>query len=201
DRFTQSVKQSKSSADNLASSIKKWAASLATAYLSVKGIQNALESADTYISARARLDLIVDEGQSVDDLQARIHAAAQRARGDFIAMADNVARLGLLAGDAFSSSGEIVAFVETLQKAFTISGAGAQEQASAMYQLSQAMASGRLQGDEFRAIMENASMVADAIARYLGVSKGELRDLASEGALTADVIKAALFSAADDINA
>src|SRR5690606_552519 len=131
DRFTQSVKQSKSSADNLASSIKKWAASLATAYLSVKGIQNALESADTYISARARLDLIVDEGQSVDDLQAQIHAAAQRARGDVIALTDNVARLGLLAGDAFSSTGEIVAFAETLQKAFTISGAGTQEQAAA----------------------------------------------------------------------
>src|SRR5690606_21511352 len=69
------------------------------------------------------------------------------------------------------------------------------------YQLSQAMASGRLQGDEFRSIMENAPMLADAIARYLGVSKGELRDLSSEGALTADVIKNALFNAADDINA
>src|SRR5690606_18880728 len=183
------------------SSVGRWATGLASAYLTVQGIQSALESADTYISARARLDLIVDQGQSVDDLQAQIHAAAQRARGDFIAMTDNVARLGLLAGDAFGSSGEIVAFVETLQKAFTVSGAEAQEQAAAMYQLSQAMASGRLQGDEFRSIMENAPMLADAIAKYLGVSKGELRELSSEGALTADVIKAVLFSAADDINA
>lgn len=201
DRFTQSVKQSKSSTDSLGSSIKKWVTGLASAYLTVQGIQSALGAADTFISARARLDLIVDQGQSVDDLQAQIHAAAQRARGDVIAMTDSVARLGLLAGDAFGSSGEIVAFVETLQKAFTISGAGAQEQAAAMYQLSQAMAAGRLQGDEFRSIMENAPMLADAIARYLGVSKGELRDLSSEGKLTADVIKAALFSAADDINA
>jgi tape measure domain-containing protein len=201
DRFTQSVRNTKQSADSLSSSIKNWATGLAAAYLTVQGIQSALGSADTFISARARLDLIVDEGQSVDDLQAQIHAAAQRARGDFIAMTDNIARLGILASDAFSSSGEIVAFVETLQKAFTISGAGTQEQAAAMYQLSQAMASGRLQGDEFRSIMENAPMLADAIARYLGVSKGELRDLSSEGALTADVIKAALFSAADDINA
>ena len=200
DRFTQSVKQSKSSADSLSSSIKNWATGLAATYLTARGIRSALESADTFISARARLDLIVDEGQSVDDLQAQIHAAAQRARGDVIALTNNVARLGLLAGDAFGSTGEIVAFAETLQKAFTISGAGAQEQASAMYQLSQAMAAGRLQGDEFRAIMENAPMLADAIARYLGVSKGELRDLSSEGKLTADVIKAALFSAADEIN-
>jgi len=201
DKFNQSVKNTKQSADGLSSSIKNWATGLAAAYLTVQGILSALESADTFISARARLDLIVDEGQSVDDLQAQIHAAAQRARGDFIAMTDNIARLGILASDAFSSSGEIVAFVETLQKAFTISGAGAQEQAAAMYQLSQAMAAGRLQGDEFRSIMENAPMLADAIARYLGVSKGELRELSSEGALTADIIKAALFSAADDINA
>jgi len=200
DRFTQSVKQSKSSADGLGASIKKWSAGIAGAYFTAKGAQGATSASDTFVSARARLDLIVDEGQSVDDLQARIHAAAQRARGDFIAMTDNVARLGILASDAFSSSGEIVAFVETLQKAFTISGAGTQEQAAAMYQLSQAMAAGRLQGDEFRSIMENAPMLADAIARYLGVTKGELRDLASEGALTADIIKAALFYAADEIN-
>lgn len=201
DRFMQSVRQSKSSADSLGSSIKKWAAGLAGAYFTAQGIQSAIGASDTFISARARLSLIVDEGQSVDDLQARIHAAAQRARGDFIALTDNVARLGILASDAFSSSGEIVAFVETLQKAFTISGASTQEQAAAMYQLSQAMAAGRLQGDEFRSIMENAPMLTDAIAKYLGVTKGELRDLSSEGALTADVIKSALFSAADDINA
>src|SRR5690606_10616240 len=200
DKFNQSVKNAKPPTDSLSSSVKRWVTGLAAAYLTVQGIQSALESADTFISARARLDLIVDEGQSVDDLQARIHAAAQRARGDFIAMTDNIARLGILASDAFSSSGEIVAFVETLQKAFTISGASTQEQAAAMYQLSQAMAAGRLQGDEFRSIMENAPMLADAIARYLGVTKGELRDLSSEGALTADVIKNALFNAADDIN-
>lgn len=200
DKFNQSVKNTKQSADSLSSSIKNWVTGLASAYFTVQGIQSALESADTFISARARLDLIVDEGQSVDDLQAQIHAAAQRAQGDVIALTDNVARLGILASDAFSSSGEIVAFVETLQKAFSISGAGAQEQAAAMYQLSQAMAAGRLQGDEFRSIMENAPMLADAIAKYLGVTKGELRDLSSEGALTADVIKSALFSAADEIN-
>ena len=200
DKFNQSVKNTKQSTDSLSSSIKNWVTGLAAAYLTVQGIQSALESADTFISARARLGLIVDEGQSVDDLQAKIHAAAQRARGDVIALTDNVARLGLLASDAFSSTGEIVTFAETLQKAFTISGASVQEQSAAMYQLSQAMAAGRLQGDEFRSIMENAPMVADAIAKYLGVSKGELRDLSSEGALTADVIKNALFSAADDIN-
>lgn len=200
DKFNQSVKNTKQSADSLSSSIKNWATGLAATYLTVQGIQSALESADTFISARARLGLIVDEGQSVDDLQAQIYSAAQRARGDVIALTDNVARLGLLAGDAFSSTGEIVAFVETLQKAFAISGAGAQEQAAAMYQLSQAMAAGRLQGDEFRSIMENAPMLADAIARYLGKSKGELRDLSSEGKLTADIIKAALFNAADEIN-
>src|SRR5690606_1270717 len=104
------------------------------------------------------------------------------------------------ARDAFQNTTELVAFTEIMQKAFTISGASVQEQAAAMYQLSQAMAAGVLQGDEFRSIMENAPMLADAIAKFVGVSKGELKELSSEGAITADVIKNALFAAADDIN-
>ena len=116
-------------------------------------------------------------------------------------MAKSVAKLGLLAGDAFSSNDEMIAFSEMMTKSFKVSGASQQEISSATYQLTQAMAAGKLQGDEFRSIMENAPMLADAIAKYMGKSKGELKELSSEGVITADIIKAALFNAADDINA
>jgi len=200
-RFEQAVNNSKKSADGLGSSIKRWAAGLAGAYLSYKSGQQLLQSADTYVTMRARLDLITDEGQNVDELRNMIFAMSQRVGADFNAMSDSIARLGLLARDAFGSTEEIVAFTELMQKAFAVSGAGAQEQAAAMYQLSQAMAAGALQGDEFRSIMENAPMLADAIAKFVGVSKGELKKLSSEGKITADIIKGALFNAAEDINA
>jgi tape measure domain-containing protein len=199
-RFNQSVRDTNTSTNSLASSVKRMAIGLASAYLSARGIQAALKAADTFTTTQARLELIVDEGQSVQQLQDMIYAASQRVRGDYIAMANTVSRLGLLAGDAFANTGEIVAFAEAMQKAFKISGASIEEQTSAMYQLTQAMAAGRLQGDEFRSIMENAPMLADAIAKFTGKSKGELKKMAAEGLITADVIKGALFSAADDIN-
>lgn len=199
-RFNQSVRNSQTHVDSLASAAKRMALRFASAYLSVRGIQETLKAADTFVTTRARLELIVDGGQSVQQLQDMIYAASQRVRGDYIAMANTVSRLGLLAGDAFANTGEIVAFAETMQKAFKISGASIEEQTSAMYQLTQAMAAGRLQGDEFRSIMENAPMLADAIAKFTGKSKGELKEMAAEGQITADVIKGALFSAANDIN-
>ena len=196
ENFNNALRQGERTADSLWSKIK----GIAAAYLSFKGIQSGLQAADSFVTTRARLGLIVDEGQTAADLQNAIFAAAQRSVADLNVMTDSVARLGLLAKDAFGSSSEIVAFAETIQKAFTVSGASMAEQQAAMYQLSQAMAAGKLQGDEFRSIMENAPMVADAIARYMGVSKGELRDLSSEGKITADIIKNAIFQAAEDIN-
>lgn len=115
------------------------------------------------------------------------------------AMGDNVARLNMLAKDQFKSNDEAIAFVETLNKMFVVSGASAEESTSAMYQLSQAMAAGKLQGDEFRSIMENAPMLADAIAKQVGKSKGELKELSSEGLITADIIKNAMFNYADEV--
>lgn len=195
-RFNRSVKGAKSETRQLLSTIER----IATAYLSFQGIQRTIGAADTFVSTQARLNLIVDEGQTVDQLQNNIFAAAERARGDFVAMASSASKLGLLAGDAFSNTDEIVAFTETMQKAFKVSGASIMEQQAGMYQLTQAMAAGRLQGDEFRSIMENAPMLADAIAKFTGKSKGELKEMSSEGLITADIIKAALFMAADDIN-
>ena len=165
------------------------------------GVKKVLDWSNELSSIQTRLNLINDGTQSTIDLQNKLYQAAQRSRGSYDDMASSVSKLGLLAGEAFKNNDEMIAFSEMMNKSFKVSGAGQQEISAATYQLTQAMASGKLQGDEFRSIMENAPMLADAIAKYMGKSKGELRNLASEGAITSDIIKNALFSAADDINA
>lgn len=164
-------------------------------------VKKVLDWSDELSLTQSRLNLINDGTQTTMELQNKLYQAAQRSRGSYDDMAKSVSKLGLLAGDAFKNNDEMIAFSEMMNKSFKVSGAGAQEISAATYQLTQAMASGKLQGDEFRSIMENAPMLADAIAKYMGKSKGELRELAAEGAITSDIIKNALFSAADDINA
>lgn len=157
---------------------------------------------DTLAGNKARLELIVDDGGSVDELNKKIYASAMRARASYTDTAATISKLGLLAGDAFNSNDEMIAFTELMNKNFTIGGASTQEQSSAMYQLTQAMASGRLQGDEYRSIIENAPLLAKAIEDYMRNvqgTEGAMKDWSSEGLLTADVIKAALFSTADEV--
>ena len=165
-------------------------------------ISKLTELSDTLSSNKARLGLIVDDGGSVKELDKQIYASAMRARAEYTSVAATVSKLGLLAGDAFSNNNEMIAFTELMNKNFTIGGASSQEQTSAMYQLTQAMASGRLQGDEYRSIIENAPLLAKAIEDYMRNvqgAQGSMKDWASEGMLTADVIKAALFSTADEV--
>lgn len=169
-------------------------------FASVLAIKQGIDIVDNMTNLNARLDNMNDGLQTTYDLQQKIFASANRAKGEYSSMADAVARLGTLASDAFSSNDEIIAFSELLQKSFKVSGASTSEQAAAMTQLSQAMAAGRLQGDEYVSIMENAPAVIQSITDYLGVSKGELKEMSSEGKITADVIKAAMFASADDIN-
>jgi tape measure domain-containing protein len=130
-----------------------------------------------------------------------IYQSAQNSRTAYTDTAQAVAKLGMLAGDSFASNEETVAFAELMNKQFKIGGASIQEQTSAMYQLTQAMAAGKLQGDEFRSIMENAPMLANSIAEYMGIPKGELKEMSSDGVITADIIKNAMFAAANETNA
>lgn len=178
-------------------------AGAAAAYLSIQGIMNGFKSftsaADTYTSTSARLANINDGLQTQKELQDKIYQASQRSLSSYNDMASSVAKLNLLAADAFSSNDEAIRFSELMSKAFSVSGASTQERSAGMYQLTQAMASGKLQGDEFRSIMENAPLLAKAISDSMGVSMGELRKLSSEGVITADIIKNALFGAAEDI--
>lgn len=164
------------------------------------GAKQIINLADTMTQTTARLDLINDGLQTTAELQDNIMASANRARTSYTTMADAVSKLGTLAGDAFTSNDEMIAFTELMNKNFVIGGASIQEQTAAMYQLTQAMASGRLQGDEFRSIMENAPLLAQSIAKYMGKTTGELREMSSQGLITADVIKNAMFASADETN-
>lgn len=155
---------------------------------------------DQYTLISSRISIMNDGMQSNKALLDMIYASANRARGSYYDMADTVAKLGTLAGEAFDSNEEMIFFAEQLNKQFKIGGASIQEQTAGMYQLTQAMASGRLQGDEFRSIMENAPMLAQAIAQEMGVPVGKLRELSSEGAITAEVIKNALVTTAEETN-
>lgn len=156
---------------------------------------------DKFASIKARIDLINDGSQSTASIMDKVYQASERSRGSYTDMLDSVAKLNMLAKDSFSSNDEAIRFVEQLNMQFKLSGAQVGEVSSAMIQLTQAMAAGRLQGDEFNSIMENAPMLAQAISQEMGVPIGQLKQLGSEGKITADVIKSALFNSADETQA
>ena len=161
----------------------------------------ATQTADELTSIRSRINLINDGSQTTAEIMNKVFDAAQRSRGSYTDMADSVAKLNMLAKDAFSSNDEAIAFVEQLNKQFKISGASVQEASAAMYQLTQAMAAGKLQGDEFHSIMENAPLLAQSIANEMGLTVGQLKEMSSQGLITSDIIKEALFNSAEETNA
>lgn len=196
DNFNKKLESTGASANIANNGLKK----LVGTVISLAGIKKSMDISDSFMNTSARLNLINDGLQTQAELQDKIFAAADRAKGSYSEMANAISKMGLLAGDAFTSNDELIAFTELVQKGFKVGGADTSEQQGAMRQLSQAMASGRLQGDELVSIMENAPMIYDAIAKYTGKSKGELKKLSSEGFITADVIKNAMFDAGEDIN-
>ena len=191
-QFNMQIQNGSSAASSLLSKIKQ----IATAYSALKVIN----LADTLTSTAARIDMMNDGLQTTEQLQSSIMRAAQNARGEYTSMATMVAKLGNNAADAFSSSQEIVNFAELVQKQFAIAGASSTEASNAMLQLTQALGSGVLRGDELNSIFEQAPNLIQNIADYMGVSIGEIRELAKEGQITADIVKNAMFASADDIN-
>lgn len=196
-RFNQEINEGVANADNLMNTIKGAVA----AYATIQTVTKALDLSDTLTSTTARLNLMNDELQTTQDLQNMIYLSAERSRGAYQATADAVSKLGLMAGDAFGSSEEIVAFMEQVNKQFTIAGTETAGIEAAMLQLTQAMGSGVLRGEEYNSILEQATNIIQAIADYMDVPKGQLKDMAAEGQITADIVKAAMFAAADETNA
>lgn len=209
DRASKSILGASKRTDDFNDSLKRTEAATARASnglsqfiktaVGFAAVKKGMDLADTYTNTNARLGMITNSLAEQRSLQNDIFAAANRARGSYTEMASAASKMRMLAGDSFGSNQEAVAFTELLTKSLKVSGAGTAEQNSAFLQLTQAMAAGRLQGDEFRSVMENAPMVADAIAQYMGKSKGELKELSSQGLITADIVKNAMFQAAGDI--
>ncbi len=160
-----------------------------------------IDLADNMTNTRARLNFIVDDGGSVQELEDKIMASANRARASYQTTADAVSKLGMQAGDAFSSNDELIAFSEQLNKSFVIAGADAQAVESVMYNLTQALSSGVLRGQDLNAVFSNAPNIIQNIADYLDVPIGKIRDMAAEGQLSASVVKNAMLAAADETNA
>ena len=195
-RFNQEISAGTQQANELTNTIKRAVA----AYVSIQSVGKALNISDELVQTTSRLNMMNDGVQTTAELVNMVYAAAQDARGSFSQMADVVARFGNNAKDAFSSSEEVVAFADLIQKQMTIAGASTQEAANAELQLSQALGSGVLRGDELNSIFEQAPNLIQNIADYLYVPLGKIREMAADGELSADVVKAAIFSAADDIN-
>lgn len=196
-RFNREIEEGTNEANSLMQTIKGAVA----AYATIQTLSTALNLSDQLTSTTARLNLMNDGLQTTQDLQNMIYLSAERARGSYQATADAVSKLGLMAGDAFGSSEEIIAFMEQVNKQFTIAGTEAAGIDAAMLQLTQAMGSGVLRGEEYNSILEQAPNIIQAIADYMEVPKGQLKDMAAEGQITADIVKAAMFAAADDTNA
>ena len=194
--FNQEISAGTQQANELTNTIKRAVA----AYISIQSVGKALNISDELVQTTSRLNMMNDGVQTTAELVNMVYAAAQDARGSFSQMADVVARFGNNAKDAFSSSEEVVAFADLIQKQMTIAGASTQEAANAELQLSQALGSGVLRGDELNSIFEQAPNLIQNIADYLDVPIGKIREMAADGELSADVVKAAIFSAADDIN-
>lgn len=174
---------------------------LAGAFLGMQSIQWLVGTSDQLTQINARLQLMTGSAEAAAEANEQIYQAAMRARGAYTDMADLVSQLGTLAGNAFTDTGEIVAFAEQLQKQMALSGTSTQAAQAAMLQLTQGLSSGTLRGEELNSVLEQTPMIAQTIADYLGMTTGEMRELASEGGLTAEVVKNAVLGAAEETNA
>ncbi len=190
-RFNDSIERGCSSGMALLQKVKSIAVTLG-GLASVKKIINL---SDNITENTARLNLIVDDGGTVAQLEQKIFDSAQRSRALYMNTAAAIANMGANARAAFQGNDELIAFMEQVNKQFAVGGA------SAMLQLTQAMAAGTLRGEELNSILENAPGIARAIERYMGIAEGSIKSYAEQGAVTATVVKNALFAAADETNA
>jgi len=197
-KFNNSIRGGSSAADSLWSKLKGIAATVG----GLAAAKKVIGISDELASTNARLNLLVDDGGSVDELEQKIMASAQRSRSAYFDTASAVAKLGLNAGNAFGGDmDQVIAFMEQVNKQFVIGGATAQEQSNAMVQLTQAMAAGALRGEELNSILDGAPGIARAIEQYMGIAEGSIKTVAAEGKVTAEVVKNAMFAAADETNA
>lgn len=196
-QLNASIRGGNDALDDMVGKAKNLAATIGASV----GLKKLIELSDQMTSTTARLNFIVDDGGSVEALEAKIMASAQRSKAAYLDTASAIASMGANAGAAFSSNDELIAFMEQVNKQFVIGGASAQGQAAAMLQLTQAMAAGALRGEELNSILENAPGIARAIEQYMGIAEGSIKSYAEKGAVSATVVKNALLSIADETDA
>lgn len=200
DNFNRKQQQAQKEAKGVANawgSVKKYIGSA----LAAISVQKIIDLADTMTTTRARIDLMNDGLQTTDELQSMIMASANRSRAAYQTTADAVSKMGIMAKDAFGNNAELIQFTELINKQFTIAGTSAAGVDAAMLQLTQAMSSGVLRGEELNSIFEQAPTIIQTIADYLGVPIGQIRAMAAEGQITSTIVKNAMLSSADEINA
>lgn len=196
-QLNQSFRNGTSAANGLLQKVKN----LAIAYGGMQAVSKLVGLSDQLTGTKARLNFLVDDGGSVAELESQIMASAQRSRSYYLDTASAIATMGANAGAAFSGNDELIAFMEQVNKQFVIGGANAQGQSAAMLQLTQAMAAGALRGEELNSILDNAPGIARAIESYMGIAEGSIKQYAEQGLITSEVVKNALFAAADEVNA
>lgn len=203
EKMVKNLNNAGNAADPLADAMSRVKGALLGAG-AVYSAQRVLQLADSMTTTRARLDLVIEgmneAGTTADQLQQRIMQSANRSRASYLDTADAISKMGIMAGDAFGSTDELVQFTELINKQFTITGASAEGQSAAMLQLTQAMSSGVLRGEELNSIFEQAPTIIQTIADYLDVPIGRIRDMAANGEITAEIVKNAMLSSADEIN-
>jgi tape measure domain-containing protein len=202
-RFNSEVSRGGSAMDGLMGKVT----GLVAAYASIQTVGKVVNLSDELTQTNARLGMLVDSQEDVDKMQQQIYESAQRSRGAYQDTADAVAKMGIMAGvgdsvnDTFKSTEELVAFTEQLNKQFTIAGTSQEGISAAMLQITQAMSSGVLRGEELNSVFEQAPTIIQSIADYMDVPIGSIRAMAQEGQLTADIVKNALLSAAEETDA
>lgn len=196
DNFNSSLHRSATGADNLFNKLKRMAA----VYLGIQSLKMGINLSDTMTQNTARLNLMNDGKQTTEELQSIIYQSAQNSRGNYLNTTDSIAKMGLMAPDAFNSNTELVGFMELINKQFKIAGTNAAGIDAAMLQLTQAMGAGALRGEELNSVLEQAPIIVRNIASYMKVPVGHIKDLASQGKITATVVKNAMFAASTEIN-
>ena len=191
------IREVNTGSDKLLSTVRR----IAGAYLTMSAAGKVIETSDQIASAKQRLSLVLREGETIEEMNKKIMASANRARGSYTDTFNQVSKLATNAGSQFANSDQIVKFVEQFNKLGALSGASVYESSQAMYQLTQSMAKGRLDGDELRSVMEGMPLVAKSIADYLGTDIGTMKEMAAEGLVTAEVVKNALLGSAVETDA
>ena len=192
DKLQKNVNQSKTSLLNLKNVLLAVASSVV--------IRQIFSLTNEFQNLQNRLKLVTNSTFELNKVQEELFQISRRTRGGFSETVELYQKLALQSQNLGLKNTQLLQITENVNKVIGISGVNSIQASSGILQLSQAFASGRLQGDEFRSISENIPPLLDIFAKELGVTRGELKKLGAEGKITSDIIATALLKETDNIN-